>query len=109
MTRPSILSVTWIYFKQYAAIVIAAWLMYKGIAQIISMASNYAGYGITKFINWIILRGFRDRMPLPELGFVLPWQFQTRILGAGAIIFVMGFIVAFLVNVKISSTKTGNS
>jgi hypothetical protein len=97
MTRASRLRAGWIYVKQYGTAVVAAGLMYAGIYQIISALKYPIANGILKILNAILVRGFRDRMPLPEYGWI-PWAFHARVVAMGVIVIVVGLFVGLWTN-----------
>jgi hypothetical protein len=76
----------------------AAGLMYAGMHQIISVLKYPIAIGIMKILNAILVRGWRDRMPLlPEYGWT-PWAFHVRVAAMGVIVIVVGLFIGLWTN-----------
>ena len=99
MTNPYHLHMAWVRVKQYGAAVIAAGLLFSGIAVFAGIAEFTGTSGLVWIINAIIRTGFRDRMLLGSYGFP-PWQWQLTIAAKGIILIVVGFLIGLWVNSK---------
>lgn len=86
-----------IHVRQRGAAAMAAALIYAGISEIISIL-KYRIVSVTlRLINEIIIRGFRDRLLLPDYGGV-PWWFDARNFAMAVILIVLGTLLGVWVN-----------
>jgi len=85
-----------IHVRQRLAAVIAAALMYAGIAEIVATLKYPIGSVILRLVNAIIIRGFRDRLLLPEYG-PMPWRFSVRTIAMAVIAIVLGVFLGLWV------------
>jgi hypothetical protein len=108
MTQPTSLRAAREYFKQYAAAVIAADLMFVGVKWIISALNNPLADGLLRLINATIQKGFRDRMPLRDVYGGIPWGYHAGIAAEGTIAIVLGVLLSLWVNSKEQSLPTSD-
>jgi hypothetical protein len=108
MTRPTLLRAAGQYFKQYAAAVIAADVMFVGVKSFISALNNPLADGLLRLINATILTGFRGRMPLRDVYGGIPWGYHAGIAAEGTIAIVFGILLGLWVNSKDQSQPTSD-
>jgi hypothetical protein len=86
------LGVGWRYLRQYLAAVVAAWLLFLGIIQLLGLVCLSVGIGVVWLVNFVIRHGFRDQMPIESLAW-LPWRYQVFSEATGLIALVLGIFV----------------
>jgi hypothetical protein len=87
------------HVRQRAAPVMAAALMFAGIYELIATLKFPIGGMILRLINAIIIRGFRDRLLLPDYA-PMPWWFSARSIATAVIVIVLGIFLGLWVNVR---------
>lgn len=98
MTRPTLLRTARKHVKEYAAAVIAANLIFGGVKGFISVLKYPLADGSLRLINAVILKGFRNRMPLSDPYGGLPWWFYVGYAAEGAIAITLGILVGLWAN-----------
>ena len=100
MTKPSLIRAGWVRAKEYGLAVVAAALMYGGVHQFIS-ALSYPLSGLTlQLVNTLLMRAFRDRVPLPNYYPGVPWLFHLRVAAGGMFVLIVGSMVGLWINAK---------
>jgi hypothetical protein len=103
------LGAAWGYVKEYAAAVMAAALMFGGIHQLLSAVKYPISFGVLRFLNAIIRRGFPGHFPLPDYGgaSTIPWLFHVRNAAVGIMLIIVGILIAVLANVRNQGQPAG--
>ena len=99
--------VPWARCKHQLLPVVAAFLLFVGIQQVLS-AVRYPICGwIMSGINGLYVRAFRDTLPLPnEYQGGIPWLFHVRIAAAGVSVLVIGIFLGLWANSRAERQKS---
>ena len=100
MTETGLVRAGWVRVKEYLPAVMAAGLMYGGINQILSVLKYLlSGVALTG-INEVIRLGFRDRVPLENDYWAVPWTYHVRPIAGAIIVLVVGMFLGLWANAR---------
>jgi hypothetical protein len=99
MTGSRLLQAGWVNIKEYAAEVMAGFLIYGGISQIISALKYRIASAVLLLINAVIRKDFPDQFLLTGYG-PLPWRFEASYFAMAVIFIVGGILLGFRVNAR---------
>lgn len=92
MSAPDLLRSAWHHVKVHVLSLMAAVFMFAGIYQIIDTLQYPLTNLVTVVVNFVILRAFRDIIPLNEYSDG-PWTFHTKQISEGVIVAVVGMFL----------------
>lgn len=90
MSGPSTLPIAWSHVRQRGIAVIAAAVIYDGLATLISALKYQLASVVVRIINAVVATGFRDLMLLRDT--FIPWRYQAVPLAAGCMEIAVGIL-----------------
>ena len=99
MTGSRLLQAGWVNIKEYAAEVMAGFLIYGGIYEVVSALKYRLADAILQLINAVIRRDFPDHFLLMGYG-PLPWRFEAGYFAIAVMLIVAGILLGLWVNAR---------
>ena len=112
MTNPSLVRIGCFRAKEYFLAVIAAWLMYGGVRQILGVLRFFITGLILNSINGVrlqarTLQAFRGRLPLANpYSPGPPWQYQAKAIAIGVVVIALGMFVGLWAHIRTQRKPT---